>query len=128
MFTYHIDSQNQDREFLLACKKRVVQFVYRWVTTIRHPVFDDDSAVDFLDDLAQEIESDCNQWSSLQEEAQLMHHVMTQLRRYQEDRKAHDGQKWKLPPCGQPISLFSGNENARTIIMQQDDSNLTTVH
>lgn len=43
--------------------------------------------------------------------------------RYQEDRKAHEGQKWKLPPCGQPISLFSsGNDTSRTIIMPQDDS------
>ncbi|KAF2898240.1 hypothetical protein ILUMI_07929, partial [Ignelater luminosus] len=40
---------------------------------------------------------------------------------YQEDRKAHSGQKWKLPPCGQPISLFSGNKESRTIIMPQDD-------
>ncbi|KAJ3642326.1 hypothetical protein Zmor_025122 [Zophobas morio] len=41
---------------------------------------------------------------------------------YQEDRKAHEGQKWKLPPCGQPISLFTGNDTNRTIIMPQDDS------
>lgn len=65
----------------MACKRRVVQFVYRWVTTVRHPVFDDESAVEFLDDLASEIESDCLQLNALQEEASLMHHVMTQLRR-----------------------------------------------
>ncbi|XP_008198036.1 rap guanine nucleotide exchange factor 4 isoform X4 [Tribolium castaneum] len=118
---YRIDSSNQDKEFVLACKRRVIQFVYRWVTTIRHPVFEDDVAVEFLDDLASELESDCIQWNALQEEASLMHHVMSQLRRYQEDRKAHEGQKWKLPPCGQPISLFSGNETNRTIIMPQDD-------
>lgn len=47
---------------------------------------------------------------------------MTQLRRYQEERKAREGQKWKLPPFGQPISLFSGKENGRTVIMPQDDS------
>ncbi|KAJ8946996.1 hypothetical protein NQ318_019077 [Aromia moschata] len=41
---------------------------------------------------------------------------------YIEDRKAHEGQKWKLPPLGQPISLFStGNDTNRTIIMPQDD-------
>lgn len=45
--------------------------------------------------------------------------------RYMEDRKAHEGQKWKLPPLGQPISLFSaGNDTTRTIIMPQDDSKL----
>ncbi|XP_066151084.1 rap guanine nucleotide exchange factor 4 isoform X1 [Euwallacea fornicatus] len=119
---YSIDFSNQDKEFVLACKRRVIQFVYRWVTTIRHPVFEDDLAVDFLEDLAQNLENDIMQFNSLQEEASLMHHVMSQLRRYQEDRKAHEGQKWKLPPLGQPISLFStGDDTNRTIIMPQDD-------
>ncbi|XP_031350404.1 rap guanine nucleotide exchange factor 4 isoform X1 [Photinus pyralis] len=118
---YRLDSPSQDREFLLACKSRVVQFVYKWVTTIRQPVFDDESAVEFLEDLASEVENDCIQLDALQEEASLMHHAMTQFRRYQEDRKANSGQKWKLPPCGQPIGLFSGNKDSRTIIMPQDD-------
>jgi hypothetical protein len=52
--TYRIDSSNQDKEFVLACKRRVIQFVYRWVTTIRQPVFEDDVAVEFLEDLASE--------------------------------------------------------------------------
>ncbi|KAJ8979515.1 hypothetical protein NQ317_015693 [Molorchus minor] len=136
-----IDFTNQDKEFVLACKRRVIQFVYRWVTTIRQPVFEDDIAVEFLDELANELESDVVHFNALQEEASLMHHVMSQLRRlerfmisplylsrkqgevgYQEDRKAHEGQKWKLPPLGQPISLFStGNDTNRTIIMPQDD-------
>ncbi|KAF5272240.1 hypothetical protein FQA39_LY01322 [Lamprigera yunnana] len=118
---FKIDSPSNDREFVLACKRRVVQFVYRWVTTIRQPVFDDESAVDFLEDLAGEVENDCVQLNAMQEEASLMHHAMTQLRRYQEDRKANSGQRWKLPPCGQPISLFSGSKDSRTIIMPQDD-------
>lgn len=80
--TYRIDSSNQDKEFVLACKRRVIQFVYRWVTTIRQPVFEDDVAVEFLEDLASELESDCIQYNALQEEASLMHHVMSQLRRY----------------------------------------------
>ncbi|XP_050305112.1 rap guanine nucleotide exchange factor 4 isoform X3 [Anthonomus grandis grandis] len=119
---YNTEYSNQDKEFILASKRRVIQFVYRWVTTIRHPVFEDDIAVEFLEDLAQALENDIMQFNSLQEEASLMHHVMSQLRRYQEDRKAHEGQKWKLPPLGQPISLFStGDDTNRTIIMPQDD-------
>ncbi|KAJ4445394.1 hypothetical protein ANN_07199 [Periplaneta americana] len=119
--TYRIDSPSQDREFLLACKRRVVQFVHRWVITIRHPVFDDASSLAFLEELATELEADCIQWSSLQEEASLMHHVMSQLRRYQDERSLNAGQKWKLPPCGQPISLFSGNNEGRTVIRATDD-------
>ncbi|KAG5891364.1 hypothetical protein JTB14_007604 [Gonioctena quinquepunctata] len=119
---YRIEFTNKDLEFVLACKRRVIQFVYRWVTTIRQPVFEDDIAVEFLEDLANELENDIVQFNALQEEASLMHHVISQLRRYNEDRKAHDGQKWKLPPLGQPISLFSaGNDTNRTIIMPQDD-------
>ncbi|XP_060529118.1 rap guanine nucleotide exchange factor 4 isoform X2 [Cylas formicarius] len=119
---YNIDYSNQDKEFVLACKRRVIQFVYRWVTTIRQPVFEDDIAVEFLEDLAEALENDIMHFDALQEEASLMHHVMSQLRRYQEDRKAHEGQKWKLPPLGQPISLFSaGDDTNRTIIMPQDD-------
>ncbi|XP_072382091.1 rap guanine nucleotide exchange factor 4 isoform X1 [Diabrotica undecimpunctata] len=119
---YRIEFTNQDREFVLACKRRVIHFVYRWVTTVRHPVFEDDIAVEFLEEIANELENDSSQFDALQEEAALMHHVMTQLRRYNEDRKAHEGQKWKLPPLGQPISLFSASDDTgRTIIMPQDD-------
>lgn len=80
----------------------------------------------------------------LQEEAGIMHHVLIQLSRFQvrlsnvqetslpsidifcffiqEDRQLQAGQKWKLPPNGQPISLFSGNAtNRRTIIHPDDD-------
>lgn len=47
--TYRIDSPSQDREFLVACKRRVVHFVHRWVTTIRQPVFEEPSAFSFLE-------------------------------------------------------------------------------
>nr|CAD7256430.1 unnamed protein product [Timema shepardi] len=115
------NSPNQDREFLLACKRRVVQFLHCWVLTIRHPVFDDPSALAFLEELASEVEADCIQWNTLEEESSLMHHVMSQLKRYQDDRANHSGQKWKLPPFGQPISLFGGDNQSRTVIRATDD-------
>ena len=61
---------------------------------------------------------------SLQEEAAMMHHVMSQLRRYQEDRAAAAGQKWKLPPTGQPVAPFSNatNTRGRAVIRPTDDS------
>lgn len=64
----------------------------------------------------------------MQEEAGIIHHVLTQMSRYQEDRQQNMGQKWKLPPNGQPICLFSGNTNnnssgaTRSIIRMDDDS------
>ena len=71
----------------------------------------------------QEIATDVESEPSLQEETSIIHHVLTQMSRYQEDRQQNSGQKWKLPPNGQPIGLFSGNTTAtRTIIRPDDDS------
>lgn len=43
---------------------------------------------------------------------------------FQDDKHLHsENQKWKLPPNGQPICLFSGNPTqTRTIIRADDDS------
>lgn len=41
----------------------------------------------------------------------------------QDERQTQAGQKWKLPPNGQPICSFSGNEKqSRTAIRPEDDS------
>lgn len=73
------------------------------------------------------MEADCIEWSCLEEEAGLMHHVMSQLRRRQEERRARAGQKWKLPPCGQPISLFTGaTSDTKNVINPDDESNFFT--
>ncbi|XP_071049981.1 rap guanine nucleotide exchange factor 4 isoform X2 [Onthophagus taurus] len=120
---YRMESSTQDRDFMLSCKRRVVQFIYKWISTIRHPVFEDESVTEFLEDLAKDLESDFLHNSALQSEASLMHHVMTQLKRYKDERKLREGQKWKLPTNGQPVSLFTGCDpgNNRTVIMPQDD-------
>lgn len=49
MFTYHMENPAHDREYTINCKRKVVQFVYRWVVTIRHPVFDDVVSMSFLE-------------------------------------------------------------------------------
>jgi len=51
-----------------------------------------------------------------------MHHVMSQLRRNQDERSLTAGQKWTLPPCGQPISLFNGSSEGRRLMRATDDS------
>lgn len=122
---YHNDSEirtgaesPEDYEYLLTCKKRVVHFIQRWVMAVRHAVFEDPAAAHFIEEIATDVEAD----PGLQEEAGVIHHVLTQMSRYQEDRQQNMGQKWKLPPNGQPISLFSGNVTAtRTVIRPDDD-------
>lgn len=108
----------EDQDYLVTCRKRVIQFVQKWVIAVRHAVFEVPDAVDFIKDLASEVDAD----PELQEEAGIMHHVLTQLSRYQDDKQIHAGQKWKLPPNGQPICLFSGSPTqTRTIIRPDDD-------
>lgn len=93
-------------------------FVQRWVGVIRNAVFDEPAAVEYIGELASEVEAD----PELQEEASIIHNVLTQLSRYQEDKDLNSGQKWKLPPNG-PICLFSGNPTlTRRIIRPDDDS------
>ncbi|XP_054090739.1 rap guanine nucleotide exchange factor 4 isoform X3 [Zeugodacus cucurbitae] len=120
---FHCDSNNgsqtpEDREYIINFKKRVVQFMQKWVTAVRHAAFDEPSVCDFIEDLAAEIELD----QELSEETSIIHNVLTQMTRYQEDRNQNTGQKWKLPPNGQPICLFSGNTTpSKTIIRPDDD-------
>ncbi|XP_062710182.1 rap guanine nucleotide exchange factor 4 isoform X2 [Aedes albopictus] len=122
--TYHADTEvdmrtasEEDQEFFMTCKRRVVQFIQRWVLAVRHAVFDDPLAVEFIEEIATDVESE----GVLQEEISIIHHVLTQLSRYQEDRQMNASQKWKLPPNGQPICLFSGNTHSKTVIRPDDD-------
>lgn len=56
--TYRLESANQDSEFVLACKRRVVQFVHKWTETNRQAVLDDQAAADFI-----EVSPGCIRWA-----------------------------------------------------------------
>lgn len=48
--SYIDESQSmEDREYIITSKKRVVQFVQKWVVAVRNAVFEDPAAVDFID-------------------------------------------------------------------------------
>lgn len=47
--TYHTEAVGHDRDFPLVVKKRVVQFLHRWVLTIRHAVFEEPSSLNFIE-------------------------------------------------------------------------------
>ncbi|XP_065073351.1 rap guanine nucleotide exchange factor 4 isoform X2 [Ochlerotatus camptorhynchus] len=129
--TYHADTEvdmrtasEEDQEYFMTCKRRVVQFIQRWVLAVRHAVFDDPLAVEFIEEIATDVESE----GLLQEEASIIHHVLTQLSRYQEDRQMNASQKWKLPPNGQPICLFSGNTHSTKTVIRPDDDIIFRVY
>ncbi|XP_061391154.1 rap guanine nucleotide exchange factor 4 [Musca vetustissima] len=120
---FHCDSHDgshtpEERDYIINFKKRVIQFMQKWVMAVRHAAFDEPSVCDFIEDLAAEVEAD----PELQEETSIIHNILTQMARYQDDRNQNAGQKWKLPPNGQPICLFSGNITpSKTVIRPDDD-------
>jgi Rap guanine nucleotide exchange factor 4 len=53
---YHNDTDNHtgadspdDYDYVLQSKKRVVQFIQRWVMAVRHAVFEDPAAAHFIE-------------------------------------------------------------------------------
>ncbi|CAM6032150.1 unnamed protein product, partial [Sphagnum compactum] len=118
------DPTPEDHDYAITCKKRVVQFIQKWVIAVRHAVFEEPAAVDFIEEIAADVEND----QELNEESSTIHHVLTQLNRYQEDRNQHTGQKWKLPPTGQPICLFSGNPTGTKTVIRPDDDIIFRVY
>ncbi|BET03360.1 exchange factor [Nesidiocoris tenuis] len=110
---YSMDSPHHDRELSETYRRRVVFFMYRWVTTVRHPLLNEPSAVQFIEELVAECEREG--W----EESALMNRISAQVTRHQ-DAAAHTN-KWKLPPGGQPICLFTHNETGCALIKPHDD-------
>lgn len=43
------DATADDRDYVITCKKRVVQFIQKWVIAVRNSVFDDPAAVEFIE-------------------------------------------------------------------------------
>jgi len=94
-------------------------------------------------ELFDEVQKESNSFGTLRDEVNLMLEVMELRRVYTEERAVTQGQKWKLPPSGQPISLFgapsanltvtgtlAGDENEsggplerRCVMRPMDDSN-----
>jgi Rap guanine nucleotide exchange factor 4 len=52
---FHCDTESDgshspdDQEYVLTCKKRVIQFIQRWVLAVRHAVFEDQVATEFIE-------------------------------------------------------------------------------
>lgn len=60
----------------------------------------------FFQELFSEVQEESTTSGALRDEANLMLQVMDLKRLYIEETSAAAGQKWKLPPSGQPVSLF----------------------
>ncbi|XP_065559273.1 rap guanine nucleotide exchange factor 4-like isoform X3 [Artemia franciscana] len=124
---YRIDSSSQDREFVIANKSRVVQFVNQWVATIRDPVFDEKCTHEFFENLLVWLKEDSEALLALEEELEMIEHIVALLndfRAQQSPNKRKLGQTWTLPSGGQSVTLFSkheGEEDRQRAIRSTDD-------
>lgn len=73
--------------------------------------------------MTTDVENEVTLFPSLAEEASLVHHLATRLARHKEALITRKDVKWKLPPTGQPVTLFSGPSSPHRIPMKPiDDS------
>ncbi|XP_059352336.1 rap guanine nucleotide exchange factor 4-like isoform X2 [Daphnia carinata] len=117
MRKYRIESPTQDKEFVVASKSRVVNFVYQWVTSIRDPVFDETITHSFFEQLHSEVHADARLYHTLREEAAMLDHVQELLGEYRAARQQGGSLAtltWTLPAGGQSVVLFSAVNAAAT--------------
>ncbi|XP_045027027.1 rap guanine nucleotide exchange factor 4 isoform X3 [Daphnia magna] len=117
MRNYRIESPTQDKEFVVASKSRVVNFVYQWVTSIRDPVFDETITHSFFEQLHSEVHADARLYHTLREEAAMLDHVQELLGEYRAARQQGGSLAtltWTLPAGGQSVVLFSAVNAAAT--------------
>ncbi|KAL0268122.1 UNVERIFIED_CONTAM: hypothetical protein PYX00_010190 [Menopon gallinae] len=124
---YHMVSPTKDRDYTVTSKKRVIRFIHRWVVTIKNTVFENPVARTFLQELAKEVETESGIYRNLEEEASLMHHITALLNRHDQEMAGRN-HKWKLPPCGQPVTLFSGPSGPQKSLMKPHDDIIFRVY
>jgi hypothetical protein len=73
-------------------------------------------------ELAGEVSDDTARWE-MEDENVKMTQVMDELAQWSANQNVP--QKWKLPPCGQPISAFGSDSQKDLKMRPQDDSKLT---
>ncbi|KAG8189794.1 hypothetical protein JTE90_008106 [Oedothorax gibbosus] len=107
---YRIDVTNeqQDKDFLVANKKRVLQFVQIWENIIRSAFYEDECIATFLQELNEAVVEDCTKYA-LHEELSTLSKIIDNKVKYEKDvlGVVH---RWKIGPYGQ-IRLLSVSES-----------------
>ncbi|GIY16401.1 rap guanine nucleotide exchange factor 4 [Caerostris darwini] len=107
---YRIDATNcrQETEFIVANKKRVLQFVQIWATIIRSAFFEDECIAAFLQELHEAVVEDCKKYG-LHEELSIISRILETKQKYEKEI-AGVPYRWKVGPYGQ-IRLLSVSES-----------------
>ncbi|GFQ74722.1 rap guanine nucleotide exchange factor 4 [Trichonephila clavata] len=107
---YRIDATNcrQEKEFIIANKKRVIQFVQIWTTVIRSAFFEDECVASFLQELHEAVIEDCKKYG-LHEELSVISRILETKQKYDKEVSGVP-HRWKVGPYGQ-IRLLSTSES-----------------
>ncbi|XP_054718536.1 rap guanine nucleotide exchange factor 4-like isoform X2 [Uloborus diversus] len=107
---YRIDAANsrQEKEFIIANKKRVLQFVQIWASIIRSAFFEDSSIATFLQELHEAVAEDCPKFG-LHEELSVISKILETKQKYEKDITGVP-HRWKVGPYGQ-IRLLLASES-----------------
>ncbi|XP_037562447.1 rap guanine nucleotide exchange factor 4 isoform X3 [Dermacentor silvarum] len=121
---YRIDLANsrQEKEFILANKRRVVQFANSWALTVREAFFEDPVIQAFVDELLKAVKEDSTKYAGcLQEELRTMTRIMDLqenvfLFRYVKEHECSAPQRWKVGPFGHIRHLSSGSTTSEDTV------------
>ncbi|XP_076359028.1 rap guanine nucleotide exchange factor 4-like [Tachypleus tridentatus] len=127
--TYKLDVSNSrhEKEFIVANKRRVVQFVHTWAIVVRDAFFEDPIICSFLDDLQALLLQDCEFYHGhLKMEVKLLTKMIDAKQRFQEELASTAPQRWKISNSGQIESLTSSgsaeeNEEESLPIKSRDE-------
>ncbi|XP_013781749.1 rap guanine nucleotide exchange factor 4-like isoform X2 [Limulus polyphemus] len=107
---YKVDSANSrhEKEFIVANKRRAVQFVHTWAIVVREAFFEDPIICSFLDDLQALLLKDFELYvGDLQMEVKLLAKMIDAKQRFQVDLASSASQRWKISNSGQLERLTS---------------------
>lgn len=108
---YRIDSTNcrQEKEFIVASKKRVLHFVNIWANLIRDAFYEDTSIDSFLQEFFEAVNTDQSKYG-LQDELAIITRILETKQKFDREIASGAPQRWKVGPYGQ-IRLLSSSES-----------------
>ncbi|XP_053204374.1 rap guanine nucleotide exchange factor 4-like isoform X2 [Panonychus citri] len=122
---YRIDLLNtrQEKEFIIASKKRVIRFTKIWFTLISDALYIDDYVMSYLDELINLSKNDSPKFDNqLIEELTLLEGIQFERKRWQDAMSTRGIQKYKSDLPG-PIRRMSTNGITDNLIGIGDDHN-----
>ncbi|KAL3197425.1 hypothetical protein MRX96_044906 [Rhipicephalus microplus] len=111
------EESSGEKEFILANKRRVVQFANSWALTVREAFFEDPVIQAFVDELLKAVKEDSTKYAGcLQEELRTMTRIMDLQEKYVKEHECAAPQRWKVGPFGHIRHLSSGSTTSEDTV------------